>query len=102
MAVSEEDVMSLSQGDQIVIISEDEAKSKRLWYGEVASWAIDMNKYCSNALTVSSVRKERGYGHVYVEENLFWWKADFIDSIIKAPRVSYSSEDIEFVLFGGV
>lgn len=102
MAVSEEDVMSLSQGDQIVIISEDEAKAKNFWYGEVASWAIGMNKYCSKRLTVSVVKESIGYGHVYVEENEFWWKRDFIDHIIKVPRVSYSAEDIELALFGGV
>lgn len=101
MAVSEEDVMSLSPGDQIVIISEDEAKARDFWYGNVASWATDMNKYCSKRLTVDVVKKEVGYGRVYVEENFFWWRWDFIDRIIKAPRVSYSAEDIELVLFGG-
>lgn len=84
-----------------MIISEDEAKARDFWYGAFASWALAMNEYCSKILTVAYVMEENGYGHVFVEENEFWWKKDFIDCIIKAPRVSYSVEDIELVLFGG-
>lgn len=103
MAVTNEDVMALQSGDHIVIISEDEAKEKDFWYGNTGAWAIpDMNAYCGDTLTVTHIEvSPSSTPHVYVEENFFWWRHDFIDHIIKSPHVSYSVEDIESVLFGG-
>lgn len=107
MAVSEVEVRNLQAGDQIVIISEKEARDREYWYGREPGWAGSprgaaegMNHYCGKTLTVTRV--DNG-GYVFVEEVCYWWKSDFIAAVIHTGDdiKPLADEAIEVMLFGG-
>ena len=89
MAIQEKELLGLQPGDMIQIISEDEARLRGHWYGEVSGWyGVDgrvgtMNDYCGKYLTVKRISEDEGeFVRTFVEESDYWWKADFIDHIV--------------------
>lgn len=108
MAVSEVEVRNLQTGDQIVIISEDEARNRGHWYNKVNGWAgssfgdnSNMNRWCGRTLTVWRVAGAPD-PHVYVNECDFWWKSDFIAAIIHDEEIKpLAEEPLNCLLLGG-
>lgn len=114
MAVTNEELKTLQPGDTIVIISEEEAKDGRFWYGERAGWSLggdpdylapyNMNSFCGKALTVMRFYHDRNssFVKVTVEETGFWWKADFISEIIRAEEINpIEKDDLLALIYGG-
>lgn len=113
MAVTEAEVRALQPGDKIVVISEEEAKAKGYWNNGILFWVGSlsgglegMNRYCGDELTVYRVEPPesvRSYTKVFVKENGFWWRDDFIAATICQETMEpLEPEAIEAMLFGGV
>lgn len=105
MAISNEEVLSLVPGDMIRIISEEEARERRYWDGCNSDWSIQMNEFCGSVLTVKRMDtfSYSGVAKVYVEENGFYWIADFIDSIVIDEEFDPADDtEIEGLIFAGV
>lgn len=113
MAVTDAEVRTLLPGDQIVIISEEEAKARGYWDNKVLEWVGDpdgtpsgMNARCGEVLTVSRIYLPSypgGFCRVYVKETGFWWRDNFIAAIIRQDSFE-ALEDaaIDALLSGGV
>ena len=107
MAIREEEMKNVTVGDQIVVISEREAREKGHWYGRVARWNCDdeigMNRWCGHTLTVRSIIDKLGEIRLFVEENSFWWGADFIQAVVPQEELeAIEFKDLEAILFGSV
>ena len=108
MAIREEEIKNVTVGDQIVVISEREAREKGHWYGRVAGWNGDdetgMNRWCGHTLTVRRiVSNNSGEIRLFVKENGFWWNADFIQAVVPQEELeAIELKDLEAILFGSV
>lgn len=93
--ITNDELRTLKPGDQIGIISEDEARAGGYWDGEVAGWVSpSMNWYCGKVLTVRKTYPDDN--RVYVEENSFWWRNDFIGCVV--PAEEYTSPTYDEIL----
>lgn len=105
MAISNKEVLNLVPGDMIRIISEEEARDKGYWDGYKLNLAIPMNEFCGSVLTVRRMDtfSYSRVAKVYVEENGFYWIADFIDSIVIHEEFDPADDtEIEGLIFAGV